>query len=401
MILSRWVVWFCLFLHVSSAIRCQALQHPGKLSRGNQAVRLWRERTAHRLHGQLLCWNTLLHVGESDMRACLPTSSSGPIPTFLSSSLLTLLVYVSPTLCFLFFWPVLVLLPSSKGWGLAKTKATISHTFPPLLNTWWAHYSRCFSPNPFPESTSASEEFRPFVRTVGTSSLSASPKLLWNSSQTLPSSDLWLSPLRSSPCHIASHLLFLCHYSPHLLPVPFTPWSLPSPLPSLASWLRLPLWHELSVFQQPERLQGTHYTVQSDVWSMGLSLVELAIGRYPIPPPDAKELEGIFGRAVMDGAEGETHTNVQRPRPPGRPMSGEASRLWNVYILHFEFYTKHCVLIIVYVFLFWSSSAGHGMDNRPAMAIFELLDYIVNEVKRKPLFKICSFKTQMVPSQTY
>lgn len=71
---------------------------------------------------------------------------------------------------------------------------------------------------------------------------------------------------------------------------------------------------------------------------MGLSLVELAIGRYPIPPPDAKELEGIFGRAVMDGAEGETHTNVQRPRPPGRPMSGEASHLWNFYILHFEFY---------------------------------------------------------------
>lgn len=26
------------------------------------------------------------------------------------------------------------------------------------------------------------------------------------------------------------------------------------------------------------------------------------------------------------------------------------------------------------------SSTGHGMDSRPAMAIFELLDYIVNEV---------------------
>lgn len=76
---------------------------------------------------------------------------------------------------------------------------------------------------------------------------------------------------------------------------------------------------------------------------MGLSLVELAIGRYPIPPPEAKELEAIFGRAVMDGAEGEPHTNTQRPRPPGRPVS------------------------------------GHGMDSRPAMAIFELLDYIVNE----------------------
>uniref|UniRef100_I3JB17 Dual specificity mitogen-activated protein kinase kinase 2 n=1 Tax=Oreochromis niloticus TaxID=8128 RepID=I3JB17_ORENI len=93
-------------------------------------------------------------------------------------------------------------------------------------------------------------------------------------------------------------------------------------------------------YMSPERLQGTHYSVQSDVWSMGLSLVELAIGRYPIPPPDARELEAIFGRAVMDGAEGEPHVNMQRPRPPGRPISGSA------------------------------------MDSRPAMAIFELLDYI-------------------------
>lgn len=92
-------------------------------------------------------------------------------------------------------------------------------------------------------------------------------------------------------------------------------------------------------YMSPERLQGTHYSVQSDVWSMGLSLVELSIGRFPIPPPDAKELEAIFGRSILDGAEGETHTTSPRPKPPGRPVS------------------------------------GHG----PAMAIFELLDYIVNE----------------------
>nr|3ORN_A Chain A, Dual specificity mitogen-activated protein kinase kinase 1 [Homo sapiens]3OS3_A Chain A, Dual specificity mitogen-activated protein kinase kinase 1 [Homo sapiens]3WIG_A Chain A, Dual specificity mitogen-activated protein kinase kinase 1 [Homo sapiens] len=42
-------------------------------------------------------------------------------------------------------------------------------------------------------------------------------------------------------------------------------------------------------YMSPERLQGTHYSVQSDIWSMGLSLVEMAVGRYPIPPPDAKE----------------------------------------------------------------------------------------------------------------
>lgn len=75
---------------------------------------------------------------------------------------------------------------------------------------------------------------------------------------------------------------------------------------------------------QPERLQGTHYSVQSDIWSLGLSLVEMAIGMYPIPPPDAKTLAGIFG-----------------PSPDG-------------------------------------DSPGHTNGPRP-MAIFELLDYIVNE----------------------
>uniref|UniRef100_A0AAQ4QML1 Dual specificity mitogen-activated protein kinase kinase 1 n=1 Tax=Gasterosteus aculeatus aculeatus TaxID=481459 RepID=A0AAQ4QML1_GASAC len=88
------------------------------------------------------------------------------------------------------------------------------------------------------------------------------------------------------------------------------------------------------------RLQGTHYSVQSDIWSMGLSLVEMAIGRFPIPPPDAKELEQIFGSPAE--GEGACSESSPKPQPPGRPGS------------------------------------SHGSD-RPPMAIFELLDYIVNE----------------------
>lgn len=76
---------------------------------------------------------------------------------------------------------------------------------------------------------------------------------------------------------------------------------------------------------QPERLQGTHYSVQSDIWSLGLSLVEMAIGMYPIPPPDAKMLDYIFQDKGDDSSPGQ---NIIEPKP---------------------------------------------------MAIFELLDYIVNE----------------------
>ncbi|XP_020486967.1 dual specificity mitogen-activated protein kinase kinase 1 isoform X2 [Labrus bergylta] len=86
---------------------------------------------------------------------------------------------------------------------------------------------------------------------------------------------------------------------------------------------------------------GTRSYMSSDIWSMGLSLVEMAIGRFPIPPPDAHELEQIFG-FPMEG-EAASSESSPKPRPPGRPGS------------------------------------SYGPDSRPPMAIFELLDYIVNE----------------------
>ncbi|XP_039300774.1 dual specificity mitogen-activated protein kinase kinase dSOR1 isoform X2 [Nilaparvata lugens] len=89
-------------------------------------------------------------------------------------------------------------------------------------------------------------------------------------------------------------------------------------------------------YMSPERLQGTHYSVQSDIWSLGLSLVEMAIGMYPIPPPDAITLAAIF--APEGGAA----------PPPSAPAPANDD----------------------------SQASSNGP--RP-MAIFELLDYIVNE----------------------
>ncbi|XP_066600423.1 dual specificity mitogen-activated protein kinase kinase dSOR1 [Prorops nasuta] len=93
-------------------------------------------------------------------------------------------------------------------------------------------------------------------------------------------------------------------------------------------------------YMSPERLQGTHYSVQSDIWSLGLSLVEMAIGMYPIPPPDEKTLASIFGpQAAQAPADTTSINNVATPT---------------------------------------TQSPGHSSTPRP-MAIFELLDYIVNE----------------------
>ncbi|XP_014672551.1 PREDICTED: dual specificity mitogen-activated protein kinase kinase 1-like [Priapulus caudatus] len=97
-------------------------------------------------------------------------------------------------------------------------------------------------------------------------------------------------------------------------------------------------------YMSPERLQGTHYSVQSDIWSIGLALVEMAIGRYPIPPPDPKDMRKMFGdRVKMEVAP----AAAQQSKRPLSSMGGS-----------------------------FNMPVNEGP--RP-MAIFELLDYIVNE----------------------
>lgn len=99
---------------------------------------------------------------------------------------------------------------------------------------------------------------------------------------------------------------------------------------------------------QPERLQGTHYSVQSDIWSMGLSLVEMAIGRFPIPPPDAKELEQIFG-FPMEG-EAASGESSPKPQPPGRPGSCKFVMTW-VHPVILQLYSSLEVLLMVFLSL--------------------------------------------------
>ena len=40
---------------------------------------------------------------------------------------------------------------------------------------------------------------------------------------------------------------------------------------------------------QPERIQGAQYSVKSDVWSLGISLIELALGRFPFAEDDGDD----------------------------------------------------------------------------------------------------------------
>ncbi|RXW22122.1 hypothetical protein EST38_g3742 [Candolleomyces aberdarensis] len=49
-----------------------------------------------------------------------------------------------------------------------------------------------------------------------------------------------------------------------------------------------------SVYMSPERIQGADYSVKSDVWSLGISLIELALGAFPFTdPPDDDDLSDL------------------------------------------------------------------------------------------------------------
>ena len=40
---------------------------------------------------------------------------------------------------------------------------------------------------------------------------------------------------------------------------------------------------DLNIYRSPERLVGEAYAFSSDLWSLGLVLIELATGEYPYP----------------------------------------------------------------------------------------------------------------------
>ncbi|KAI1773341.1 kinase-like protein [Hypoxylon cercidicola] len=47
-----------------------------------------------------------------------------------------------------------------------------------------------------------------------------------------------------------------------------------------------------STYMAPERIQGEKYTVKSDVWSFGLSIMELAIGKFPFASEQLSDGDG-------------------------------------------------------------------------------------------------------------
>lgn len=53
-------------------------------------------------------------------------------------------------------------------------------------------------------------------------------------------------------------------------------------------------------YMAPERIQGSPYTVKSDVWSVGLTLMELAIGKFPFSIENDDDDEAAGPQGILD-----------------------------------------------------------------------------------------------------
>lgn len=68
------------------------------------------------------------------------------------------------------------------------------------------------------------------------------------------------------------------------------------------------------------------YTVSSDVWSLGLTIIEIAHGRYPYPP---ETYENVFAQlqAIVNGDPPELPGNIDEGLEEGALVNGDPSGL--------------------------------------------------------------------------
>ncbi|KAG6848774.1 hypothetical protein H0H93_014127 [Arthromyces matolae] len=108
-----------------------------------------------------------------------------------------------------------------------------------------------------------------------------------------------------------------------------------------------------STYMSPERIQGAQYTVKSDVWSLGISLIELALGRFPFSESSDSDSDFSDFENTLSPARPGSHLSLSLPPVKPRIKTQKKDKRKSKGV----------------------SLQGGGMT----MSILELLQHIVNE----------------------
>ncbi|KAK2463919.1 hypothetical protein APHAL10511_004091 [Amanita phalloides] len=123
-----------------------------------------------------------------------------------------------------------------------------------------------------------------------------------------------------------------------------------------------------SIYMSPERIQGAEYSVKSDVWSLGITLIELANGRFPFSNDDSDD-EGGDLSPIPDEQEEADHLMGREKTPTGEHAfvpSSNRNRTRSSTIKSKSRRKRRSTGVSLH---------GEGMT----MSILELMHHIVNE----------------------
>ncbi|KAH9858717.1 kinase-like protein [Lenzites betulinus] len=130
-----------------------------------------------------------------------------------------------------------------------------------------------------------------------------------------------------------------------------------------------------SLYMAPERLSGVEYTIRSDVWSTGISLLELVTNRFPFPndlaaielmmyitqnePPELEDEEDIQYSAEMKDFIKKTLTRDPALRPA---PSGMLEHPWIVNMMQQKVDMAYWMRKV----WGWKNSKSHSNSSRPS-----------------------------------
>ena len=91
-------------------------------------------------------------------------------------------------------------------------------------------------------------------------------------------------------------------------------------------------WVGTTTYMSPERLRGEDYSFSADLWSLGLMLVEMALGRYPLADPALCRAEHEEGGRKRKNFDFWDLLEIASGPCPARVLKGHGNQEWDALV---------------------------------------------------------------------